>query len=115
MKTFLAVFTGTPEAMDAWKALDADTRAKKEQAGIAAWQAWMAEHADALVDPGAPLGKTKRIDGNGITDTRNNLGAYVVVRAEDPTAAARLFANHPHFTIFPGDGVEVMERLPIPG
>jgi hypothetical protein len=31
------------------------------------------------------------------------------------TAAAKLFEGHPHFTIFPGDGVEVMEVLPIPG
>jgi len=26
----------------------------------------------------------------------------------------RLFENHPHFSIFPGDAVEVMEVLPIP-
>jgi len=26
-------------------------------------------------------------------------------------AAAKLFQSHPHFTIFPGDAVEVMECL----
>jgi hypothetical protein len=26
-----------------------------------------------------------------------------------------MFENHPHFTIFPGDSVEIMECLPIPG
>jgi len=30
-------------------------------------------------------------------------------------AAARLFVNHPHFTILPGDSVEIMECLPMPG
>jgi len=30
-------------------------------------------------------------------------------------AAARMFADHPHFAIFPGDSVEIMECLPIPG
>ena len=30
-------------------------------------------------------------------------------------AAVKLFEGHPHFTIFPGDSVEVMECLPIPG
>ena len=30
-------------------------------------------------------------------------------------AAAKLFENHPHFTIFPGESVEVMPVLPIPG
>ena len=37
-----------------------------------------------------------------------------VVRAESQEAAARLFENHPHFSIFPGDAVEVMECLPVP-
>jgi hypothetical protein len=40
---------------------------------------------------------------------------YVIVQAESHEAAARMFENHPHFTIFPGDSVEIMECLPIPG
>ena len=28
---------------------------------------------------------------------------------------AKLFEKHPHFTIFPGESVEVMPVLPIPG
>jgi len=38
-----------------------------------------------------------------------------VVQAETHEAAAKLFLNHPHFSIFPGDSIEVMENLPIPG
>jgi hypothetical protein len=30
-------------------------------------------------------------------------------------AAAKLFENHPHFVIFPGESVEIMPVLPIPG
>jgi len=40
--------------------------------------------------------------------------AYTVVRAESHEAAARMFENHPHFTIFPGESIEVMECTPIP-
>ena len=29
--------------------------------------------------------------------------------------AAKMFEHHPQFTIFPGDSVEIMELLPIPG
>jgi hypothetical protein len=43
------------------------------------------------------------------------MAAYVVVQAESHDAAARMFINHPHFAIFPGDSVEIMECLPIPG
>ena len=42
------------------------------------------------------------------------LGGFTIVQAESQEAAAKLFVNHPHFAIFPGDGVEVMEILPVP-
>jgi hypothetical protein len=64
---------------------------------------------------GGPLGKTKKISGSGIEDVSNAMGAFMVVRAESLEAAARLFEQHPHFTIFPGESVEVMPVLPIPG
>ena len=33
---------------------------------------------------------------------------------ESHEAAAKMFEGHPHFTIFPGEAVEIMEVLPIP-
>jgi len=114
MKTFLAIYTGSPESMEQWKALDAKTREAREKAGMAAWTQWGTTHANAIVDQGHPLGKTKRITSEGTTDIRNAMAAYTVVQADSHEAAARLFENHPHFAIFPGDGVEVMECLPIP-
>jgi hypothetical protein len=114
MKNYMAVFTGNPDGMAAWHGLDDATRARREKEGMAAWMQWGVDHADAIVDNGGPLGKTKRVTGAGIADIRNNLAGYTVVRAESQEAAARLFEGHPHFRIFPGDGVEVMEVLPIP-
>lgn len=115
MKTYLAVFTGSPSAMAEWQKMDAAQREAREKAGMAAWQAWVEKNQPSIVDHGAPVGKTKRVTTDGISDIRNNIGAYTVVQAESQEAAAKLFEQHPHFTIFPGDGVEVMERLPIPG
>ena len=82
---------------------------------MAAWKAWAEKNQSSIVDQGAPLGKTKRITAEGIADSRNNIGAHTVVQAESQEAAARLFEQHPHFAIFPGDGVEVMECLSMPG
>ena len=42
------------------------------------------------------------------------MAAYVIVQAESQEAAAKIFVNHPHFTVFPGEAVEVMECLPVP-
>jgi len=61
------------------------------------------------------LGKTKKASAQGVSDTKNNLSGYVVLKAESHDAAAKLFLKHPHFSIFPGDSVEIMEVLPIPG
>jgi ribosomal protein S17 len=114
MKKFMAVFTGTPEGMAQWQALDEAERKRREAEGMKAWNEWGEKLGDTIVDQGAPLGKTKRVTADGIADIRNNLAAYTVVQAESQEAAARLFEHHPHFSIFPGDGVEIMECLPIP-
>ena len=75
---------------------------------------WMARNADRIVETGGPLGKTKKVSAVGVADISNNISGFVVVEAEDHDAAAHMFEGHPHFTIFPGDGVEVMPWLPIP-
>ena len=64
---------------------------------------------------GGPLGSTKAVTESGVDDTSNHMGAFTVVRADSHAAAAKLFEKHPHFTIFPEDGVEIMPVLPIPG
>jgi len=115
--TYLAVFLGskTSPRMQAWMALPEAERRAKEQEGIAAWKAWVEKHQASLAAMGGPLGKTKRITARGIEDVSNEMGAFTVVRAESPAAAAKLFENHPHFTIFPGESIEIMPILPIPG
>jgi hypothetical protein len=114
---YLAVFLGskTSPRMAAWNALPESERQQKAQAGIAAWKAWAEQHQQALVTMGGLLGKTKKISASGIEDVSNAMGAFTVVRAESHEAAAKLFENHPHFTHFPGESVEVMPVLPIPG
>ncbi len=115
--TFLAVFLGskTNPQMTAWNALPETERLAKQQEGIAAWKAWVEKHQTAIVGMGGPLGKTKKVSQRGIEDTSNEMGAYMVVRADSHEAAAKLFEKHPHFTIFPGESVEIMPVLPIPG
>lgn len=115
--TYLAVFLGDKNSprMKAWMALPEGERLAKQQEGIAAWKSWVEEHQAAVIGMGGPLGKTKRITLNGIEDTSNNMSAYTVIHAESHEAAAKMFENHPHFSIFPGEAVEVMPILPIPG
>jgi hypothetical protein len=41
----------------------------------------------------------------------NNLRSMIAVTRR----AGEAFRDHPHFSIFPGESVEIMECVPIPG
>jgi hypothetical protein len=110
MKTFLAIYLGSADGSAKMEMTDA-----QKKAGMDKWMKWVTDNASVLVDVGSPLGKTKKINADGVSDTKNRIAAYTLVKAESQDDAAKLFLNHAHFTIFPGDSVEVMECLPIPG
>ncbi|KQT24964.1 MAG: YciI family protein [Bradyrhizobium sp.] len=114
--TFLAVYLGSMsgEKMKAWHARPEAERKAMEREGMAAWHRWVEKHKDVIVEMGGPLGKTRRIDANGITEVSNALTGFTVVRAASQEEAARLFENHPHFAIFPGEAIEIMPVLPVP-
>jgi len=111
MKKFLALYMGSGDPSRTAAALDEGARNR----GMAAWGAWMGEHAGDILDAGGPLGPTKKASRAGISDTRNLVAGYLVIQAESHEAAVKMFEGHPHFAIFPGESVEVMECLPIPG
>jgi hypothetical protein len=115
--TFLAIFLGdrTGARRRQWDSLPEEQRRAREAEGVAAWQEWAGRNQAAIAAMGGPLGKTKRVSGDGIADASNALAAYTIVRADSHEAAARLFEGHPHFTIFPGEAVEIMPVLPVPG
>jgi hypothetical protein len=115
--TYLAVFLGskTSPRRAAWDALPEGERRAKEREGMAGWKAWAEKHQASIAGMGGPLGKTKKVTQRGVEDISNEMGAFTLVRAESHEAAAKLFEKHPHFTIFPGDSVEIMPVLPIPG
>jgi hypothetical protein len=115
MKNFLAIYLGSAPSRQRWDKLDETTRKERMNAGLKAWGNWVDTHKASIVVMGGPLGKTKRTSSDGITDTRNAMTGYTVVQAESHEEASSMFENHPHFTIFPGDSIEIMECLPVPG
>lgn len=110
MKKFLAIYLGSANPSQTPADLDQETIGR----GMAAWGEWVVRNAPHTLDTGGPLGKTKRVGAGGVSDVRNLMAGYVIVEAADHEAAASLFEDHPHFTIFPGEAVEIMECLPIP-
>ena|ERR1700761_5916476 len=113
MPNFLALYMGSEEANA--RAAAGPPSPEQMTEGMAAWTKWMADHAAVIVDHGGPLGKTKKASKAGVGDARNYIAGYVIVSADSPDEAVKLFEGHPHFAIFPGDSVEVMPVLPVPG
>jgi hypothetical protein len=88
---------------------------EQQKKGMDAWMKWMNANQASIVDGGAPLGKTKRVDANGASNMKNNVGGYSVVQAESHDAAARIFSKeHPHLQM-PGAWIEIVEIMPMPG
>jgi hypothetical protein len=109
MKKFFVLFGIPAAAIQEWMA-NVDEASRKEQSDkvMGEWKTWMEEHTSAIVDKGLPLGKTKRVDAHGVTDTKNDLNWYLVVEAESHEAAADMFKGHSHLQI-PTSYIEVMD------
>jgi hypothetical protein len=112
VKKFLVVYMAD---IAAFERMRTESTPEQQKAGMAAWMKWMSENQAAIVERGAPVGKTKRITASGVSDVRNEISGYSVVQAESHEAAAALYTkDFPHLQI-PGGWIEVMEIMSIPG
>lgn len=87
---------------------------QERKASMKEWEEWMNDHKEELIDSGAPLGKTKQVTKGGVADIKNDIGGYSIVQAESHDAAAKIFADSPHFKRMEGS-IEVMEIMPMAG
>ena len=108
MTRFLAVYTMKPEDLAAFRARPKSEQEEIDNLGVKAWEEWRKRNAAAIVASDVMVGKTKRVTSSGIADAQNQIAGFLIVEAADITAAAALFQDHPHITIFPGDGIDVM-------
>lgn len=108
MPRFVAVYTMKPEDLAAFRAQAKSEQEATDKLGLKAWKEWGERNAAAIVATDVMVGKTKRVTKAGIADARNQIAGFLIVEAADIAAAARLFQDHPHITVFPGDGIDVM-------
>ena len=107
MKKFLVLFRAPA------KSIEQIMRATPEQQkiGMDKWMAWSKTAAEALVDMGAPLGKTSRVTKEeGVSPTSDDLCGYSIIEAESKEALAELLKGHPHF-MMPGATIDLVETL----
>jgi hypothetical protein len=108
MQKFLAVYTMNAEDLARFRRLSKIEQDAIDAEGIPKWMAWEERHAGAIIQRGGMVGKTTRVTADGIAPATNAICGYLVIKAESAEAAAALFHDHPHMTVFPGDGVDIM-------
>ena len=116
MKKFMVLYKASSADFEKMMQMMQNSTPEQQKKGMEAWGKWMQANQKSLVDGGAPLGKTKRVDSKGVSDTKNDIGGYSVVQADSPDAAAKIFSGgHPHLQMMPGAWIEVTEIMPMPG
>jgi len=112
MKKFMVLYMAS--AADFENMMKSSTP-EQQKKGMDAWMKWMGQNKSSIVDGGGPLGKTKRVDAKGASNTKNEIGGYSIVQAPSHDDAAKLFGkDHPHLHM-PGAWIEIVEIVPIPG
>jgi hypothetical protein len=110
MKKFIVLYMASGPAFEK---MMKESTPEKQKEGMKAWSTWITANKKSIVDEGAPLGKTKRVDGTGVSDTKNGIGGYSIVQAESHDDAAKLFGkDHPHLRMMPEAWVEISEIMP---
>jgi hypothetical protein len=82
--------------------------------GMDAWTKWAKKNEKAIVDLGAPLGKTKRVASAGMSDTKNGITGYSIVQGKSVDSVGKIFKNHPHLHM-KGTSIDLIECVSIPG
>jgi hypothetical protein len=112
MKKFLVIYLAPVSVMEEWKKTDPEKMKVEEEKMMGEWKKWTGNHSNIFTDMGAGVGKTKRVTGEGIADTKNEIMLYAIVEAESHDAAAKTFESHPHLRV-PEASIEIMEIHPL--
>ena len=75
------------------------------------WQAWVAGLGDAVVNSGTPLGKSKTVSSDGVSDDGgpNSLTGFSIVNADSMDAALEMAKACPFLDFGTIEVAEVME------
>jgi len=78
---------------------------------MAKWKAWMTGLGDAMVNPGTPLGKSKTVSADGVSNDGgpNPLAGYSIVQADDIDGAVKMAITCPFLEMGTIEVAQVME------
>jgi len=95
MQKFVAIYSTPRAEIQKFMKMPKDKMQAAMKAESKLWEQWMKKNKKSLVDAGDVFGKTKRIMRRGITDVKNELTGYTIVKANSHAEAAKLFKTNP--------------------
>ena len=110
MKKFLVLYRAPISSFEQMKKASPE----QQKAGMDAWMAWAKKAGPAVVDLGAPLGKSLRVTKDKASPDTNDLGGFSILQAESKEALGETLKGHPHFMMVEGF-IDVVEIMPLPG
>jgi len=87
---------------------------EEAQLGLQAWIDWAAELGPALVDPGQPLGQSRTVTADGVSQSDTDVIGMSIIEAPSMDAALEMVENHHHLRWAEGCTITVLEEMGIP-
>ena len=83
---------------------------EEAQKGMEPWMAWQKKYGKAIVDMGAPLGKSARLEKKGSSKGKTDVTGYTIIQAKDMDEVKAILADHPIY-MMPKASIEVFEIM----
>lgn len=80
------------------------------------WKAWAADLGSALVNPGTPVGITKVLTKDGVSNdpSPHPIAGFSILEAADMETALEMLKDCPHIHLM-GGSLEISEMMQMPG
>ncbi len=109
---FLAIFTCSEnsENHQAWMKLSLEEKQERLKNGSLALERWHQKYFKKIIYQKCDLDSvTMQVSKAGIQEVPSQMGGFLMVEAGSKQEAAEMFLDHPHFSLFPGDSVDILE------
>jgi hypothetical protein len=110
MAKFFALYMAPVASIEA---MMANSTPEEQKKGMDEWNSWMKKNKSSLADEGAPLGKTKRVMSDGVSDAKNDVTGYSIIEASSHEEAAKLLEDNPHLKL-PGAYIDLLTVVDMP-
>lgn len=112
MKQFLVLYKCAENSVahENWKKLDAEKKEERLKTGERLLNLWNEKYKKQILNNGSALHeRTSTVDPSGINENPSEIGSYLIIEATSLREASEIFIDHPHFNVFPGDSIQIIE------